>query len=55
MLVKALAVSVIILSIYFLGIFFQRLISTTSEDKQGAAYHIGCYESQPDLNESKAI
>lgn len=55
MLLKALAVSTIILSGYFLLTLLQKLTQYSSEPTQDHSYHIGCYDSEINLNESKTI
>lgn len=55
MLLKALAVSTVILSGYFIGILLQKLTQHSSEPSQDHSYHIGCYDSEINLNESKTI
>lgn len=55
MLLKAFAVTLIILSVYFLGTILRRLIHDTAEEDQGLSYHLGCFESEGLINASKQM
>jgi hypothetical protein len=55
MILKAFSIALIILSVYFIGSFFQNLAQSDKTNSNNLPYHIGCYVGDHPLNDSKTI